>query len=143
MKAFFDTSVLVPVFYGDHVHHQPSLTCFIQFDTSTGCCGAHSLAEVYSTLTRMPGRHRISGEQAMLFIGSIRERLSVITLTGEEYADALQTSSARGIVGGGIYDAMLAHCAVKAQANVIYSWNARHYALCGPEITRCLRKPTE
>ncbi len=39
-----------------------------------GCRGAHSLAEVYSTLTRMPGKHRISGEQAMLFIGSIRER---------------------------------------------------------------------
>ena len=54
MKGFFDTSVLVPVFYGDHVHHQASLALFIQFDKSTGCCGAHSLAEVYSTLTRMP-----------------------------------------------------------------------------------------
>lgn len=57
MKGFFDTSVLVPVFYGDHVHHQASLERFIQFDRSTGCCGAHSLAEVYATLTRMPGRH--------------------------------------------------------------------------------------
>ena len=66
---------------------------FIQFDKSTGCCGAHSLAEVYSTLTRMPGKHRISGEQAMLFVGSIRERLSIIALSGDEYADALQASS--------------------------------------------------
>jgi predicted nucleic acid-binding protein len=32
MKAFFDTSVLVPVFYGDHVHHQASLDLFIQCD---------------------------------------------------------------------------------------------------------------
>ena len=55
MKGFFDSSVLVPVFYGDHVHHKASLELFIQFDKSTGCCGAHSLAEVYSTLTRMPG----------------------------------------------------------------------------------------
>ena len=77
MTAFFDTSVLVPVFYGDHVHHQASLELFIQQDKSSGCCGAHSLAEVYSTLTRMPGKHRISGPQAMLFIGDIRERLSV------------------------------------------------------------------
>jgi hypothetical protein len=44
--------------------------------------GAHSLAEVYSTLTRMPGKHRISAEQATLFIGSIRERLSIIALDG-------------------------------------------------------------
>ncbi len=74
MRGFFDTSVLVPVFYGNHVHHTASLDLFVQFDRSTGCCGAHSLAEVYSTLTRMPGKHRISAEQAMLFIGSIRER---------------------------------------------------------------------
>src|SRR5450759_1323788 len=116
MKGFFDTSVLVPVFYGDHIHHQASLGLFVQFDKSTGCCGAHSLAEVYSTLTRMPGKHRISGEQAMLFIGSIRERLSIIALSGDEYADALEASVARGIVAGGIYDAMLAHCAIKAGA---------------------------
>ena len=141
MKGFFDTSVLVPVFYGDHVHHQASLALFIQFDKSTGCCGAHSLVEVYSTLIRMPGKHRISGEQAILFIGSIRERLSVIQLSGDEYADALQASAARGIVGGGIYDAMLAHCALKAEAETIYSWNARHYAQCGPEVTQRLRTP--
>src|SRR6204780_5449747 len=98
MKAFFDTSVLVPVFYGDHVHHQPSIDLFIRFDKTTGCCGAHSLAEVYSTLTRMPGKHRISGEQAMLFIGSIRERLSIFALGGGEYADALEASAALGIV---------------------------------------------
>jgi len=89
----------------------------------------------------MPGKHRISGEQAMLFIGSIRERLAIIALNGDEYADALAASAALGIVGGGIYDAMLAHCAIKAQAETIYSWNGRHYALCGPEVTQRLRMP--
>lgn len=141
MKGFFDTSVLVPVFYGNHVHHRASLDLFIQFDKSTGCCGAHSLGEVYSTLTRMPGKHRISAEQAMLFIGSIRERLSIFALTGDEYADALQASSDRGIVGGGIHDALLAHCAIKAQAQTIYTWNVRHYSLCAPEVTGRLRTP--
>ncbi len=141
MRGFFDTSVLVPVFYGDHVHHRASLDLFIRFDRTAGCCGAHSLAEVYSTLTRMPGKHRISAEQAMLFIGSIRERLSIVALSGDEYADALQASSALGIVGGGIYDAMLAHCALKARAETIYSWNVKHYAQCGPEVTRRLRTP--
>ena len=141
MKGFFDTSVLVPVFYGDHVHHKASLDLFIQFDKSTGCCGTHSLAEVYSTLTRMPGKHRISAEQAMLFIGSIRERLSIIALSDDEYADALQSSAALGIVGGGIYDAMLAHCAIKARAEAIYSWNGRHFAQWGAEVTLRLRTP--
>src|SRR5476651_2004071 len=119
MKGFFDSSVLVPVFYGDHVHHKASLELFIKFDKATGCCGAHSLAEVYSTLTRMPGKHRISGQQAMLFIGDILERLSHIALTGEESANALKISANLGIVGGSIYDALLAKCAVKAEAESI------------------------
>jgi predicted nucleic acid-binding protein len=141
MNAFFDTSVLVPVFYGDHIHHKASLERFVQFNRSTGCCGAHSLVEVFSTLTRMPGKHRISGEQAMLFIGSIRERLSIVALTANEYISALQASSDQGITGGGIYDAILAHCAIKAQAKAIYSWNTRHYQACGPEVTQRLRIP--
>jgi len=141
MKGFFDTSVLVPVFCGDHVHHRASLELFIQFDKSTGCCGAHSLAEVFSTLTRMPGKHRISGEPAMLFIGSIRERLAIIALDGNEYADALTASAVLGIVGGGIYDAMLAHCAIKAEAEALFTWNLRHYAQCGTEIVGRLRTP--
>jgi len=141
MKGLFDTSVLVPLFYRDHVHHRPSQDLFIQFDQSTGCCGAHSLAEVYATLTRMPGKRRISGEQAMLFIGNIRERLSIVALSGEEYADALRASAAWGIIGGAIYDAMLAHCALKSKAQAIYTWNTRHYALCGREVADRLRTP--
>ena len=54
MKAFFDTSVLVPVFYGDHEHHTASLSLFLQFTKDDACCGAHTLVEIYSTLTRMP-----------------------------------------------------------------------------------------
>jgi predicted nucleic acid-binding protein len=141
MKAFFDTSLLVPVFYGDHAHHRASLELFVQFGSDSGCCGAHSLAEVYATLTRMPGRYRVSGEQALLFIGSIRERLSIIALDGDEYAASLSSSAALGIVGGATHDALLASCALKARADVIYTWNVRHYAQCGPEVTRRLRTP--
>lgn len=141
MKGFFDTSVLVPLFYRDHIHHRPSQELFIQFNRSTGCCGAHTLAEVYATLTRMPGKRRVSGNEAMLFIGNIRERLSIVALNGDEYANALVVSAVRGIIGGGIYDALLAHCAMKAKAEAVYTWNTRHYALCGSEVLARLRTP--
>ena len=75
----------------------------------------------------------------MLFIGSVRERLSIISLTGGDYAGALEAASVQGIVGGGIYDAMLARCAFKAET--IFSWNVRHCTLCGPEVTSRLQTP--
>lgn len=141
MTAFLDTSVLVPVFYGDHEHHRGSLNLFAKLCPSAGCCGAHSLVEVFSTMTRMPGKHRVSGEQVMLFIADIRERLAIVALDGEEYSNALQLAATRGIVGGGIYDAMLAHCALKTGAETIYTWNIKHYAQCGPEVRQRLRTP--
>jgi len=77
----------------------------------------------------------------MLFVSNVRERLSIVALNGDEYARALEASAGLGIVSGGIYDALLAHCALKAQAKTIYTWNVRHYAQCGREVTRRLRLP--
>jgi predicted nucleic acid-binding protein len=141
MKAFLDTSVLVPVFHGDHIHHAPSLEVFTQCGKEDSCCGAHSLAEVYATLTRLPGKHRVSGEQAMLFVGSIQERLTIIALDAEDYINLLQASAAAGVVGGAIYDAILARCALKADVETIYTWNLRHYGQFGPDVARRLRTP--
>ncbi len=141
MKAFFDTSVLVAVFYGDHQHHAASLDAFLKFDRKQAGCGAHGLAEVYASLTRMPGKHRISGEQAMLFLGTMRERLTVIALSVEDYFRGMENFAAAGVVGGTIYDGVLALCALKAKAEAIYTWNLKHYAQLGPEVTLRLRTP--
>jgi predicted nucleic acid-binding protein len=141
MKAFFDTSVLVPTFYGDHPHHDASADIFLKFDKKQACCGAHSLAEVYSTLTRMPGRHRISGEQAMLFLGTMRERLTIVTLDDEEYFMTIEAASSEEVVGGAIYDAILARCAIKARAEAIYTWNVKHYRILGVEVAKRVRTP--
>ena len=141
MNTFFDTSVLVPVFYGDHQHHQSSLALFIAAHPATACCGAHSLAEVYSTLTGMPGKYRVTADQAMLFLGTIQERLGIVALDAEEYAAALASWSRLGIVGGNIYDALLASCALKSRAATIYSWNLRHYSRLGLDVDRRLTSP--
>lgn len=141
MKAFFDSSVLVPVFYGDHEHHERSIAAFKKYGKAQACCGLHTLAEVYSALTRMPGRHRISAEQAILFIENVRERLAVVSLDAEEYWHGLKKFADLGIVGSTIYDAMLGYCALKAKAQTIYSWNTRHYQQLGPEIVSLLQTP--
>ena len=141
MRAFLDTSVLVPVFYGDHVHHQASLDVFTRYGRKDACCCAHSLVEVYSALTRMPGKYRISGEQAMLFVGNIRERLTVVGLTPDETFSMLQVNAALGIAGGAIYDALLAGCALKSGAEKMFTWNLRHYGQFGPKVASLLQTP--
>jgi len=127
MRTFFDTSVLIPVFIEDHEHHEPSFEAFAQADRQHASCAAHSLAEFYAVVTRLPGRHRLGGDQALLFVQEIRERFSVIALTSEEHFAALQRAAATGIVGGTVYDVLLAQCAVKANAATLLTWNVKHF----------------
>ena len=141
MKFFFDTSVLVPVFIEEHPHHEASLAVFLRSDKKRGSCAAHSLAEVYATLTRLPGKHRASASEAMLFLENMEERLVLISLDAEEYWRAVMHSAESGIVGGMIYDALLAHCALKARAETIFTWNVEHFRRVGPEVAKRIRTP--
>ena len=141
MRSFFDTSVLVPVFVDDHPHHAASLAVFLHAEKRHATCGAHSLAEVYSTVTRLPGKHRASGSEAMLFLANIAERLTFVSLNAGEYWKAIEESAEFGVVGGNIYDALLAHCALKAKADIIYTWNLGHFQQLGSEVTKRLRTP--
>ena len=127
MKAFFDTSVLVATFLGDHEHHEPSIGALLRHEKEEICCGIHSLAEVYATMTRLPGAHRVSPSDAMLFLETIRERMTVIALDESGYMDAIQAAAGSGATGGLVYDALLAQCAIKAKAESILSWNVRHF----------------
>jgi hypothetical protein len=77
----------------------------------------------------------------MLFIADIRERLSVIALDGDEYTDLLEKAAAVGIVGGAIYDGILAACALKSGAETIYTWNVRDFGRFDPVVARRVRTP--
>jgi predicted nucleic acid-binding protein len=133
--------VLVATFYGDHEHHDRSIDLFLRHEKAHACCAAHSLAEVYASLTGMPGKDRASADEALLFLGNIRERLTIVTLGDKEYMKAIEAAGASGVVGGGIYDALLGHCALKANAEIIYTWNEKHFKRLGAEIAKRVATP--
>lgn len=141
MKEFFDTSVLVPAFVGDHPHHEASAKVFTKAAKKRSFCAAHSLAELYSTLTSLPLKPMISPDQAVLFIQEARDHLSVITLDEMEYYAAIEQMAERRITGGRIYDALLLHCAMKAKAETIYTWNLKHFQNLFPELSGKVKTP--
>ncbi len=142
MKAFLDTSVLVATFYADHEHHAASIDLFLRFGKANACCAAHSLAEVYATLTGMPGRRRASGSEALLFLGDVRERLALVALDAREYFRVVEAASAADLASGAVYDAILGHCALKAGAETIYTWNTRDFLRLPPAVASRVKSPT-
>lgn len=141
MREFFDTSVLVAAFLGDHPHHKASADVFADTAKKHSSCGVHTLAELYSTLTSLPLKPMIAPEQTMLFLADVRSRLSLIALDETEYFETIDQTAGRRISGGRVYDALLLRCARKAKANVIYTWDLKHFRQLAPDIASMIRTP--
>lgn len=143
MKWFFDTSVLVPALLPDHPHHARSFALFASATRKHAACSAHSLAEAYSTFTRYPGKERMSAEAAHLVMQEIVRRFTLVALSADEYCTALTRMAGQGIVGGAVYDGLVAACALKARADHLYTWNVRHFDLLGADIQKLIMIPPE
>lgn len=141
MKAFLDSSVLVASFYGDDNRHESSSGLLRRQNKRTACTAAHCLAEVYATLTGMPGKYRAAPEEALLFLDELRERLALVALDPKEFMEVLQQAALANITGGGIYDAIIGRCATKAKAEAIYTWNTKHFMRLGEDVAGRVSTP--
>ena len=141
MRRFFDTTVLVAAAFEDHAHHERSLSILSTATPSSAFCAAHNLLEFYATLTRYPGKQRLSSEQALLALSAVESQLTVVALETREYLAAIRRFAALGITGATIYDGLIAACALKAKADVLYTWNTGHFLLLGDEVAQRVRTP--
>jgi predicted nucleic acid-binding protein len=141
MRLFLDTSVLVAAVLEEHEHHERSFSALSGASRSSAFCAAHNIAEVYATLTRYPGKQRLSEEQALLAVSAIENRLTVVALDVKEYLASIRRFAKIGITGGTIYDGLIAASALKAKVDVIYTWNVGHFLLLGSEVAVKVRTP--
>ena len=96
---------------------------------------AHSLAEAYSTLTRMPVPFRISPQHAGLAIeGNVLSVMTVVALTADDYRDLLQPLAQNNLAGGVTYDAVMAWVALKAQVDQRITLNAKDFRRVVPAL---------
>ena len=93
-------------------------------------------------LTGLPIRPRITGPDGTAIIEQTRSKLTVVSLSEEEYVSAIQSVS-ETVVGGAAYDALIARCATKAQADVLLTWNSRDFMRLAPDIARIVKTPIQ
>ncbi|MBA3920496.1 MAG: PIN domain-containing protein, partial [Nostocaceae cyanobacterium] len=116
MKVLFDTSVLVAAFEVSHIKHGVCLPWLQQAQEKEidGYFSTHTLAELYSVLTRLPVRPTISTAAAQRLIGDNLPLLEAIPLTADDYQQAIACMVELNLPGGGIFDALIAQAALKA-----------------------------
>jgi predicted nucleic acid-binding protein len=135
MKVLMDTSVLLSAMLSDHVHH-PQARSWIEYtktDAAEWVVSGHSLAELYSVLTRLPRTPRISPAEALSLIHeNLVPHASIVTLAAGDYLALIDQLAQVGVTGGAVYDAVIARAAEIAGVDYLITLNVSHFQRVWP-----------
>jgi predicted nucleic acid-binding protein len=113
-----------------HTHHEATVA-EISRRLSKGeepVMAAPALVEAYAVLTRLPAPHRLLPTDALALLeANFIARRQVVALDGRAYTDLLHGAPELGIEGGRTYDAVIAHCAIRARAADLLTWNEEDF----------------
>lgn len=126
--------MLVSVAQVTHERHTAGRELWNQCGRHLAAISTHTIAEVYNTLTAMPPVLRLTPRDAVQAIETFLKRLTPVTLSPEEYMDAIGHTANLGHSGGMVYDALHLACARKIAAEQIYTWDVRHFRMLAPDL---------
>lgn len=135
MKVYVDTNILVASCVAAHPQHAQSFEVMtrIRKGDLQGCVSSHSLAELYSVLTRTPFRPRIHPAEAGRFLEEgIFPFFEVVSWTDEDYRLTLRASANLSLIGGAAYDALHLCAARKANCERLYTLNIKDFRALAP-----------
>lgn len=145
MRILFDTSFLIAAMVEGHTSHVLALPWLqrIKAKTDAGLVAAHSLAELYAILTRLPVTPRISPALALHLIQrNVLDTCEVVALSGADYATLLDHLAGVGIAGGAVYDALLLHAAWIAGVDQVVTLNAHDFRRVYPTFANRIVSPS-
>lgn len=130
MRALFDTSVLVAALVKSHPFHSRAFPWYLKCRRGElrMLVAAHGLAETYAALTAYPSRPRVSPGTAMTLVReSVVAVATVVALDAHDYMAAMAAVAGIGRGGGSIYDALHVVAAQKGGAEMLFSFNRKHF----------------
>lgn len=143
MSVVFDTSVLVAGLVEAHPAHQAAFPWIrrVQAGQLRGLMAAHSLAETYSVLTALPHQPRIAADAVLRLIRRSLSRFKRVPLGAADYSATVRTVAEGRLVGGIVYDALVARAAAKSGAEAILTLNRRDFDRLGSLFGVKVRTP--
>lgn len=144
MKVLFDTNILVAATIEAHPNHAISLPWIqkVRNKSIQGYISTHSIAELYAVMTRLPLAQPLNSQQVYDVIVNNLESFHPVDLESSDYLEIIQNVAKLNITGGGIYDAIIAQAALKANVDVLLTMNSKHFTRLGDHISRLVRDPS-
>lgn len=144
MKILFDTSVLIAASVETHPMHDRAFPWLRKAKARefTYLVSAHSLAEMYVVLTRLPVVPRISPTLGLQLVReNVMKEAKVVPLSAADYTAVLTDMEARNQTGGAIYDALIVQSAKKMAADRLLTFNPQDFLRVWPEGKQAIRSP--
>jgi predicted nucleic acid-binding protein len=144
MKTLFDTSVIIAALVESHPMHDRAFPWLRQAKANEFefVVAGHTLSELYAVLSTLPIKPRISPLVAQKLIHeNIEVSAKIVSLTSVEYSTTIKRLSELGLVGGIVYDALIAKVAEKSKAERLLTLNIKHFKRVWPEGDSIIATP--
>lgn len=144
MKALIDTSVLIAGMLDRHANYSRALPILSQAQSGqlSAVISAHSVAEAYSVMTRLPPPLRISPNRARFAIeANVFSCMTIHALSAADYRDLIEHLAQNNLAGGVIFDAVIAWVAMQTQVDQIITFNTKDFRRVVPALTAKVVSP--
>jgi len=108
---------------------------------TTGYISTHSLAEVYSVITRLPVKPRPTPAQVQTLLTDLLTYVIAVSLEKVDYTNAIDKMVSLNLPGGGIFDALIAQAALRAEVDCLLTLNPDDFTRLSPEIAGLVNIP--
>jgi len=144
MKPYlFDTSVLIPAFVASHPHHaraHPWLARALNEELKL-FLSAHSLAETFAVLTRLPLKPVMPPGVAYHLLEENLKCAEIVELSTAQYWRVLDRMRSLTLSGGSVYDAITIEVARHLDVECLLTFNVRDFRRLWPEEERRIIAP--
>lgn len=143
MKVLYDTSLLIAALLVEHANHALALPKLelAQRGEVQGYLSTHSLAELYSVMTRLPPPLRVLPLEAEATIADLLQYLEPVSLIGSDYQRVIARMASLKLVGGGVFDAVIAQAALKASVDCLLTLNPKDFTRLGDDVAALVQVP--
>jgi predicted nucleic acid-binding protein len=144
MNVFCDTSVLVAASLETHVHYAAARVVLdrVLNGVDVGCASAHSLAETFSVLSRMPTVPKLTPQDALAILErNIVPHFQLIALSPSDYPMVIRKLAVTGMGGGRIHDLLHLEAARKHLPERIYTLNEAEWKALAPDLRSLIAAP--
>lgn len=144
MSFLCDTTVLFAASDAGHVHHRASLEVVAAARPVRSFVAAHSLAELYATLSGIPGPRVRRLDQVLEAVEHAARQFTPVTPSLDDYLWVLRHVAGAEARSGQVYDALILKCAERAGVESVYTWNLAHFErIAWPAMADRIRTPEQ